>query len=99
MFFLINHILKYLLTISKYTQLLIYRRLKLIFSMVLIYLWFGQKAGSFQSISKTQLLHLGTSITVHTCLINGINMLPVDKVLDLGIITDHDPNFSSINHQ
>ena len=47
------------------------------------------------NISKTQLLHLGTSINVHTYLINGITILPADKVLDLGIITDNDINYSS----
>ena len=45
--------------------------------------------------SKTQLLHLGTSFNVHTYLINGITILPTDKVLDLGIITDSDLSYSS----
>ena len=47
------------------------------------------------NLSKTQLLHLGTSFNVHTYLINGITILPADKVLDLGIITDSDLSYSS----
>ena len=49
MFFLIKHLLNYLLTIPKYTQPLIFRRL-IIFSKLLIYCVLCQKAGSFQSI-------------------------------------------------
>ena len=47
------------------------------------------------SRSKTQLLHLGTSIHIHTYLINGIIILPVNKLLDLGIVTDSDLRYSS----
>ena len=50
MFFLIKHLLNYWLTITNYTLPLIFHRLKIIFNMLLIYLCFGQKAGSFQSI-------------------------------------------------
>ena len=92
MFFLIKHILNYLLTISKYTQPLIFRHLQ--HSLDLLVLWWK----SWQlpiNLSKSQLLHLGTSINVHTYLINGITILPADKVLDLGIITDSDLSYSS----
>ena len=47
------------------------------------------------NLSKIHLLHLGTSINVHTYLVNGVTVLPADKVLDLGIITDSDLNCSS----
>ena len=47
------------------------------------------------NISKTQLLHLGTFTNVNIYLINGINILPADKVLDIGIITDKNLNYSS----
>ena len=47
------------------------------------------------NLYKTQLLHLGTSINVHTYLVNGTTIKPVDKVLDLGIIKDNDLNYSS----
>ena len=47
------------------------------------------------NLSKTQLLHLGTSINVHNYLINCNTILPADKVLDLGIITDNDLNYFS----
>ena len=50
MLFPIKHILNYLLTISKYNQPLLFRRLQIIFSMLLVYMCFGRKAGSFQSI-------------------------------------------------
>ena len=96
MLFLIKHRLNSLLTISKYTQPLIFRRLIITFNKLLIYLCFGQKAGSFQSIFlKLNCYHLGASINVHTYLINGITILPADKVLDLGIITDNDLSYSS----
>ena len=41
-------------------------------------------------LSKTQLLHLGTSINVHIYLINGITILPADKfwiLVSLQIVT------------
>ena len=41
-----------------------------------------------------QLLHFDVSIKVHTYLINGINILPADKVVHLGIIMDNDLNYS-----
>ena len=47
------------------------------------------------NLSKIKLLHLGTSINVQTNLINGITILPADKVLDLGIITDNGLRYSS----
>ena len=47
------------------------------------------------NLSKTQLLHHVASINVHSYFINCINILPVDKVLDLGIIMDNDLNYSS----
>ena len=50
MFFRIKHLLNYLLTISKYTQTFTFGRLIIIFSMLLIYLCFGQKGCSFQTI-------------------------------------------------
>ena len=40
-------------------------------------------------------MHLGTLINVHTYLINDITILPANKVLDLGIITDSDLSYSS----
>ena len=62
-------------------------------------MFFEQKAGSFLSfpvnLSKTQLLHLGTFINIHTYLIYFITVLPADKVLDLDIITDNDVKYSS----
>ena len=47
------------------------------------------------NLFTTQLLHLGTSINVHTYLINGITILPTYKVLDLAIITDSHLSYSS----
>ena len=72
MFFLIKHLLNYLLTISKYTQPLIFRRLIIIFSMLLIYLYFGQKAGSFQSI----FLKLNCYILVRLYILTSLTALP-----------------------
>ena len=46
------------------------------------------------NLSKTQLLHLGTSTNVHT-FFNGITILPADKVLNLDIITDNGLSYSS----
>ena len=47
------------------------------------------------NLTKTQLLHLGMSINIHTYVINDTSIPPADKVLDLGIITDNDLNHSS----
>ena len=81
--------------ISKYSQHLIFRHLKTIIIMLLIYLYWFESRQLSVNLSNTQLLHLGTCINIHTYLINFITILHADKVLDLDIITYNDVKYSS----
>ena len=96
MFFVIKHLLNYVLMVSKYIQPFIFRRFELIFSMLLIYLSVGGKSWHLPiNQSKTHPRHLGTSVSVQTYLTDAITIIPAYKLLDLSTIVHSELNYSS----